>query len=106
MPVTELALLRLKARDPSPSTKSTLLEAQEKQTKHSGYHVTYLRQIEDPLSVYLLGGWESVEKHTGEGQWLSLEINQTLLKRLKDSLDVSWMFHLDLDVSFSVLTMN
>ncbi|KGO72473.1 Dimeric alpha-beta barrel [Penicillium italicum] len=58
MPVTELALLRLKAKDPSSSTK-----------------------IEDPDSFYLLGGWESVEKHTGEGQWLSSEVNQNLLAR-------------------------
>lgn len=106
MPVTELALLRLKAQDPSSSAKSTFIEAQEKQSTHSGYHVTYLRQIEDPSSVYLMGGWESVEKHTGEGQWLSFEINQALLAQLKDSLDVSWMFHLDLDVSSSILTMN
>ncbi|KAJ5796381.1 uncharacterized protein N7518_004921 [Penicillium psychrosexuale] len=106
MPVTELALLRLKAQDPSSSAKSTFIEAQEKQTTHSGYHVTYLRQIEDPSSVYLMGGWESVEKHTGEGQWLSLEINQTLLAQLKDSLDVSWMFHLDLDPSTSKIPLD
>ncbi|KAJ5478861.1 hypothetical protein N7530_004370 [Penicillium desertorum] len=80
MPVTELALLRLKS-------------------EYSGYPVTYLRQLEDPLSLYLLGGWESVEKHTGEGQWLSLEVNQNLLAKLKDNVDVSWMFHLDVDPS-------
>lgn len=101
MPVTELALLHLRTQDPSSSTKSTFLEAQKKQTEHSGYQVTYLRQIEDQQSVYLLGGWESVEKHTGEGQWLSLEVNQNLLAQLKGSVDISWMFHLDIDVSFS-----
>ncbi|KAJ6128702.1 hypothetical protein N7471_009919 [Penicillium samsonianum] len=99
MPVTELALLRLTTQDPWSSTKNTFLEAQKKQTEHSGYQVTYLRQIEDQQSVYLLGGWESVEKHTGEGQWLSLEVNQNLLAQLKGSVDVSWMFHLDIDPS-------
>ncbi|OQD61831.1 hypothetical protein PENPOL_c015G01162 [Penicillium polonicum] len=99
MPVTELALLRLKAQDAHSSTKSGLLEAQKKQTGYSDYPVTYLRQIEDPLFFYLLGGWESVEKHTGEGQWLSSEVNQNLLARLQSDLDVSWMFHLDADPS-------
>lgn len=106
MPVTELALLRLKAQDAHSSTKSGLLEAQKKQTGYSDYQVTYLRQIEDPSFFYLLGGWESVEKHTGEGQWLSSEVNQKLLARLQSDLDVSWMFHLDLDVSFPpILTL-
>jgi hypothetical protein len=100
MPVTELALLRLKVQDPPSSTKSTFLEAKKKQSEYSGYPVTYLRQLEDPLSLYLLGGWESVEKHTGEGQWLSLEVNQNLLAKLKDNVYVSWMFHLDVDVSY------
>lgn len=104
MPVTELALLRLRLQDPPSPTKSTFLEAKKKQSEYSGYPVTYLRQIEDPLSLYLLGGWESVEKHTGEGQWLSLEVNQNLLAKLKDNVDVCWMFHLDIDVSFLILT--
>jgi hypothetical protein len=104
MPVTELALLRLKVQDPPSPTKSTFLEAKKKQSEYSGYPVTYLRQIEDPLSLYLLGGWESVEKHTGEGQWLSLEVNQNLLAKLKDNVEVCWMFHLDVDVSFLILT--
>ncbi|KAJ5129476.1 uncharacterized protein N7515_005515 [Penicillium bovifimosum] len=98
MPVTELALLHLRS-DPSPSTKSTLLQAQKQQTEYSGYQVTYLRQIQTPASFYLLGGWESIEKHTGEGEWISSETNQTLLAQLKDSIDVAWMFHLDLDPS-------
>ncbi|CAI7570325.1 unnamed protein product [Penicillium glandicola] len=106
MPVTELALLRLKAQDPSSSTKSTLLEAQKAQTAYSGYQVTYIRQIEDPEFFYLLGGWESVEKHTGGGQWISSEANQKLLAKLKDSLDVSWVFHLDVDPSTSNIPLN
>ncbi|KAJ5845415.1 hypothetical protein N7534_009084 [Penicillium rubens] len=99
MPVTELALLRLRVQDPPSPTKSTFLEAKKKQSEYSGYPVTYLRQIEGPLSIYLLGGWESVEKHTGEGQWLSLEVNQNLLAKLKDNVEVCWMFHLDVDPS-------
>ncbi|KGO65405.1 hypothetical protein PEX1_090200 [Penicillium expansum] len=106
MPVTEIALLRFKAQNPSSSTKTSLLEAQKKQTGYSGHQVTYLSQIEDPSSFYLLGGWESVEKHTGEGQWLSSEVNQNLLAQLQSSLDVSWMFHLDVDPSTSKIPLD
>ncbi|KAJ5939982.1 hypothetical protein N7516_000150 [Penicillium verrucosum] len=106
MPVTELALLQLKAQDAHSSTKIGLLEAQKKQTGYSEYQVTYLRQIEDPSFFYLLGGWESVEKHTGEGQWLSSEVNQDLLARLQSDLDVSWMFHLDVDPSTSKIPLD
>jgi hypothetical protein len=98
MAVTELALLRLRS-DPSPSTKSTLLQAQKQQTEYSGYQVTFLRQTQEPTSFYLLGGWESVEKHTGKGEWISSDTNQKLLSQLKDDIDVKWMFHLDLEVS-------
>lgn len=106
MPVTELALLRVKAQDAHSSTKSGLLEAQKKQTGYSEYQVTYLRQMEDPSFFYLLGGWESVEKHTGEGQWLSSEVNRNLLAQLQSDLDVSWMFHLDVDPSTSKIPLN
>lgn len=102
MAVTELALLRLKEDDPSSATKSTLLQAQKLQTEYSGYQVTYLHQVEAPVSFYLLGGWESVEKHTGGGQWTSSETNRRLLAELKGSLDVSWVLHLDVDVSLSL----
>ncbi|KAJ5383622.1 Dimeric alpha-beta barrel [Penicillium concentricum] len=104
MPVTELALLRVKSQD-SSSAKTTALEAQKALTEYSGYQVTYLRQIEDSESFYLLGGWESIEKHMAGGQWTSSEANQNLHAKLKDSLDVSWMFHLDLDPSTSKIPL-
>jgi hypothetical protein len=98
MPVTELALLRQKAQDPSPSAKSTALEVQKTISEYSGHKVTYLRQIEDPEFFYLLGGWDSIDKHDG-GQWSS-EANQNLHASVKENFANSWMFHLDLDVSF------
>ncbi|KGO41011.1 hypothetical protein PEXP_083740 [Penicillium expansum] len=87
MPVTEIALLRFKAQNPSSSTKTSLLEAQKKQTGYSGHQVTYLSQIEDPSSFYLL-------------------VNQNLLAQLQSSLDVSWMFHLDVDPSTSKIPLD
>jgi hypothetical protein len=99
MAVSEIAFIHLKSQDLSPSTKETLLEAQKAQTEYSKHQVRFLHQIEDPSFYYLLGGWESVEKHMHE--WIPSETNQKLLERLGQDLDVSWMFHLDLDVSFA-----
>ncbi|KAJ5513270.1 Dimeric alpha-beta barrel [Penicillium fimorum] len=89
MPVTELALLRVKSEDSSSSTKSTALEAQKALTEYSGHQATYLHQIEGPESFYLLGRWESIEKHTAGGQWASSVANQDLHAKLKGSLDPS-----------------
>ncbi|KAJ5164418.1 Dimeric alpha-beta barrel [Penicillium coprophilum] len=105
MPVTELALLRLKAQALS-SANTTVLEAQKAVSEYSGHQVTYLRQIEDPESFYLLGGWESIEKHTSGGVWTSSEANQNLHAKVKDTLDASWMFHLDLDPSTSKIPLD
>ncbi|KAJ6051133.1 uncharacterized protein N7446_005764 [Penicillium canescens] len=99
MPVTEIALLRLNTEDLSTSTKTGLLGAQQAQAEYSNHQVYFLRQIEDPACVYLLGGWESFEKHMN--QWIPSETNQTLLQQLAGSLEVKWMFHLDVDPSTS-----
>jgi hypothetical protein len=103
MPVTEIALLRLNTEDLSTSTKTGLLGAQKAQAEYSNHQVYFLRQIEDPACVYLLGGWESIEKHMN--QWIPSETNQTLLQQLAGSLEVKWMFHLDVDVSKIILCL-
>lgn len=99
MPVTELALLRLKSpeRPLSPAAKAALHHAQKAQTEFSGYQLHFLRQCEDPAYFYVLGGWESIEKHNEE--WIPGETNQRLLKQLEDEVTVMWMFHIDMDVS-------
>lgn len=97
MPITEIALLRLRAEGPSPTTKKNLIQAQYAQTKYSKHLAHFFRQVEDPQRVYITGGWESVAVHTGD--WITSETNLTNLGRLKDDVDVEWMFHLDIDVS-------
>ncbi|KAJ5669807.1 hypothetical protein N7462_010877 [Penicillium macrosclerotiorum] len=97
MPVTELALLRLKTQEPSASLKNSLHEAREAQTKWSKYPVRFYRQVEDSAYFYLSGGWNSVEAHCGE--WIISETNQKALGQLKDDIDIEWMFHLDIDPS-------
>jgi hypothetical protein len=97
MAVSEIALIRLKPQDLSPATRANLVEAQKAQTAYSEHQVHFLRQVEDSSFFYLLGGWESVAKHTDE--WIQSETNQKLLAQLGEDFDVSWMFHLDVDVS-------
>lgn len=98
MAVTEIALIHLKTHI-SPTTKANLLEAQKAQTEYSTHEVNFLHQIEDSSFYCLLGGWESVDKHTHE--WIQSETNQKLLGQLGQDFDVCWMFHLDLDVRVS-----
>lgn len=97
MPVTEIALLRLRAEEPSPITKTNLIQAQHAQSEFSKYPARFFRQIEDPQCFYITGGWESVAVHTGD--WITSETNLANLGRLKDDVDVEWMFHLEMDVS-------
>lgn len=100
MAVTELALLRLKAPEPSAVTRKDLRAAQQGQSEYSGHPVKFLRSVEDQSDFFLIGGWESVDQHRGE--WIISEMNQRLLGKLKDAVDVKWMFHLDIDVSISL----
>lgn len=97
MAITELAFLRLKTPEPSPTTKKDLQAAQQAQSEWSGYPVNFLRSVDDQQDFFLLGGWDSVAQHCGE--WITSEINLRLLGKLKDDVDVNWMFHLDIDVS-------
>ncbi|KAF3388579.1 hypothetical protein F1880_003840 [Penicillium rolfsii] len=97
MPVTEFALLRLKEREPSATTKSHLRDVIKEQSAWSKHPVYFVRQIEDPSLLYLLGGWASVAEHFGD--WITSEPNQRLLAQLKDAIDIEWLFHLDIDPS-------
>lgn len=99
MPVTEIALLRSKVPEPTQSTKEGLRAAQHAQSKWANFPVHFVRQEEDATFFYLLAGWDSVAEHAGE--WLTSTTNQELLGRLKDDIDIEWVFHLDVDVSFS-----
>lgn len=98
MPVAEIALLHLKTPTPSTPLKEVLLEAQREQSQYSGHRVNFLRSLDDNRDFYLLGGWESVAVHNGD--WIPSETNQRLLGKLKDEVDVGYMFHLDVDVSW------
>jgi len=96
MPVTEVALLHLKCKDPSALTKEGLKQAMEKQSRFSKHPVNILFQIQDPRYFYLIGGWESITVHCNE--WIPSDTNQTILRMIKDEVDIEWVFHIDTDV--------
>ncbi|GLI76353.1 hypothetical protein PoHVEF18_004625 [Penicillium ochrochloron] len=104
MPITEFALLRLKEEEPSATTKSNLRDVIKEQSAWSKHPVNFVRQIEDPGLVYLLGGWASVAEHFGD--WITSEPNQRLLAQLKDSIGIEWLFHLDIDPSMHSIPLN
>ncbi|KAJ5093752.1 hypothetical protein N7456_009613 [Penicillium angulare] len=104
MPVTELALLRLKTQDPSPAVKTSFRQAGQAQSDYSKYPARFFRQTEDSSFIYILGGWESTAVHAGE--WITSETNQKYLGQLKDDVDIEWMFHLNIDPSTSAIPLD
>ncbi|KAJ5671955.1 hypothetical protein N7507_001082 [Penicillium longicatenatum] len=104
MPVTEIALLRLRAEEPSSVSKTNLIQAQQAQTEFSKYPARFFRQVEDPQRFYITGGWESIAVHAGD--WITSETNQKYLGQSKDDVDVEWMFHLDMDPATSPIPLD
>ena len=102
MAVTELALLRILSplsNEGKVEFSSDLLNhlrlAKEAMEKASGFNFYYLHCIEDPSTIFVVGGWPSVQFHMEE--WIPSSENQELLKLMEGKMDVEWMFHLDLD---------
>ena len=100
MPVTEIALLRMKRIPlthfdayPWQEAPDTLLTAIAKQTTFSKYPVMLLQCLKVHDHVYLVGGWDSIERHMNE--WIPGLVNQELLKSLEEDVEVKYMFHLD-----------
>lgn len=92
MGVTELALLKIIA-----TTDSALLQnlAHAKQVLESytqqPFH--FFSQIEDPTSIYIIGGWDSPEQHWND--FIPSPTNQNLLNLLKGQVTVESVFHID-----------
>lgn len=104
MPLTELALLRLK---PSITldisrVRSNLQNAKHAMESFTGYPFYYYSQIEDPTLIYIIGCWESLQQHFGE--WIPSEQNQNILGSLNDFIDVEWLYHYAIDGRFEKST--
>lgn len=97
MAVTELACLRLSppTTATTPSLLTHLKQVQEAQEIYSGHSVRYYHCLEDPSTVFMVGGWSSIHTHMKE--WIPSNKNQDLLQLLKDEVGVDWMWHIDLD---------
>lgn len=68
MTVTEFANLNIRYHSPSDLTPiiSLLQIAKPLQEKLSGHPAYYFQNVSDPSKLYILGTWESAEKHTLE----------------------------------------
>lgn len=97
MAITELACLRLLSPTTAttPSLLTHLKSVKEAQGFFSGHFVSHFHCLEDPSTIFLVGGWPSVQTHLKD--WIPSKENQDLLQGLKDEVSVSWMWHIDLD---------
>ncbi|OCK80685.1 hypothetical protein K432DRAFT_442983 [Lepidopterella palustris CBS 459.81] len=101
MPITELALLRLlppalfSTSTISPSVLSKLASAKNLMESFTNYKFYYLRQIEDPTLVYVLGEWNSLAQHMED--FIPGEKNQEALKSLEGEIEVVWLEHFDME---------
>ncbi|KAL6245612.1 hypothetical protein RBB50_007611 [Rhinocladiella similis] len=103
MPVTELALLRLRPGTEWPAAEliAHLRKAKSVMESASGFKFCYYRAVEDPDVIFIFGEWPSVEFHMTN--FIPSQENQELLELLKDQVTVEWMFHLDIDQTQSPL---
>ncbi|KAK6371279.1 hypothetical protein LTS17_009010 [Exophiala oligosperma] len=101
MPVTELALLRLRPGTewPTAELNAKLRQAKRVMETASGFDFRYFRAVEDPDVIFIFGAWPSVEFHMTN--FIPSQDNQELLELLKDQVTVEWMFHLDIDQTHS-----
>lgn len=95
MTVTEIALLHL-----SPDVtlddvnlRSNLAHAKTIMQSYTGRTFYYLQQIEDPMCIYILGEWESLDQHMND--FIPGSDNQALLKSLKGLISVEWLLHIN-----------
>lgn len=99
MPVTELALLHLKAPTTAdtPAFHAGLRKAKHAMENFTGHEFFYLQQVEDPDCIYILGEWDSLQQHYNE--FIPSDENKSLLESLKDVIEVEWLSHLDVPVA-------
>ncbi|KAJ5495930.1 hypothetical protein N7539_001046 [Penicillium diatomitis] len=95
MPITEIALLRVKNPNKYGDAILKLFHAAEEQWRWSLYPIRAFRQVEDPTLVYLFGGWKSVVAHLED--WLPSAQNKAALESIKEYLEIVWMFHVDIE---------
>ena len=96
MPVTELALLRLKEGKEwtSPEVLDGLRKAKAVLERVTGSTYHFLRAVENPDTCYMHGSWPTIEAHW---KFVPSEENKELQAAIKDLVTPEWAFHLDID---------
>ncbi|KAH7388643.1 hypothetical protein BKA66DRAFT_460423 [Pyrenochaeta sp. MPI-SDFR-AT-0127] len=95
MTVTEIALVHLTAGTSIDDIdiRSKLSHAKNIMQNYTGYQFYYMRQIEDPSYLYIIGEWESLDQHMNH--FIPGDENQAVLASLKDEIVVDWLLHID-----------
>ena len=95
MTITEIALLRLSSNVTldDAGLRSNLAHAKTVMQNYTGRTFYYLQQIEDPMCIYVLGEWESLDQHMNG--FIPGSDNQALLESLNGLISVEWLLHLD-----------
>lgn len=102
MPVLELALIHILApftptsHPLSPALLAILRDHHDVQSRASKHPVVYLRQVEDPNELYIIGLWDSPEAHM---EHVAGKENQDILESLKGHVDLAknLVFHVGVD---------
>ncbi|KZT38270.1 hypothetical protein SISSUDRAFT_1047212 [Sistotremastrum suecicum HHB10207 ss-3] len=97
MPVIELATLEIKGgSEPGAQLLAQLKSGGAAQAQWSNYPVYFFSDVEQPSTIYLVGGWDSVDAHE---EWIVSSKNQKIMAGLIPLLDVKDLSHIQGDVS-------
>ncbi len=93
MTITEVTLIHLLSNISitDPVLCSKLAHAKSIMQKYAGRTFYYLQQVEDPTYIYIIGKWESLDRHLND--FIPSADNQTLLESLRDLINVEWLLH-------------
>ncbi|KAJ9617158.1 hypothetical protein H2200_000879 [Cladophialophora chaetospira] len=99
MAIIELAHISLKdglvATD--PALKKNLKEVKRVIEEYSKLETHFVTQVDDPSSMFVIGAWETKEKHQNgfEGSPQQGQI----LELIKDQMGIDWMHYIDVEQS-------
>ncbi|KAF2632036.1 hypothetical protein BU25DRAFT_138079 [Macroventuria anomochaeta] len=95
MTITEIALLHLSpyVTIDDADLRSKLAHAKTVMQNYTGRTFYYLQQVEDPTYIYILGEWESLDRHMND--FIPSTDNLALLESLKNLLSVDWLLHIN-----------
>ena len=99
MAIIELAYCQLKngVTASDPELKKNLKEVKRVIEEYSKLQTLFFSQVDDPTVVFVIGAWESKDKHQHgfDGSPQQAEI----INLIKDQLGIEWMHYMDVEQS-------